>query len=67
MAAGAVMLKAGIFLVTRGMFSAVICAFRVQHHMGLLETNETKNTDTVRNPVSKLNEMAINGGGEGKC
>lgn len=23
--------------------------------------------DSVRNPVSKLNEMAINGGGEGKC
>ena len=33
MVVGAVILKAGIFLVTQ-----------VQHHMGLLETSETKNT-----------------------
>ena len=44
MVVGAVILKTGIFLVTQGVFSAVICALRVQHHMGLLETNETKNT-----------------------
>ena len=44
MVVGGVILKAGIFLVTQGVFSAVICAFRVQHHVGLLETNETKNT-----------------------
>ena len=44
MVVGAVILKAGIFLVTQGVFSAVIYALQVQHHMGLLETNETKNT-----------------------